>query len=298
VDIAITGSSGLIGQALTAALHAEGHRVLRMVRRPPGGSDEMRWDPTEGTIDAAGLEGIDAVVNLAGEGIGNRRWSAAQKARIERSRTEGTGLLARTLSELTRPPGVLLSGSAVGIYGDRGDDVLTEASPPGDTFLAGVCRAWESATAPAEAAGIRVAHLRTGIVLSRDGGALARMLPLFRLGLGGRFGSGRQYWSWISIDDEVGAIRWLLDHDVAGPVNLVAPAACTNRAFTHELAAALHRPAVAAVPAFGPRLLLGRELADELLFTSARVRPAALETAGYPFRHPDLASAFGSVLTA
>ena len=206
--------------------------------------------------------------------------------------------MARTLAGLARPPKVLLSGSGINYYGDRGDTRLTEASPPGAGFLARVCVGWEAATAPAEAAGVRVAHLRTGPVLARSGGALRRMLPLFRAGLGGRLGSGRQYWSWIALEDEVGAIRWLLDHDVAGPVNLVAPEPATNAQLTRALARAVHRPAVLPVPAFGPRLLLGRELADELLFSSVRAEPAVLSRSGYRFRQPELSGALDAVLRA
>jgi uncharacterized protein (TIGR01777 family) len=267
-----------------------------VVRHHPVGPDEIGWDPSAGQIDAEALEGIVAVVHLAGESIASHRWTAEQKQRIERSRVEGTQLLAKTLAGLSRPPKVLLSGSAMGIYGDRGDEVLTEASPPADTFLARVCKQWEAATNDAADAGIRVANLRTGLVLSRHGGALAKMLPLFKLGLGGRLGSGRQYWSWISLHDEVTAIRWLLDHAVSGPVNLVAPTPVTNAQFTKSLAAAVHRPALLPVPPIGPRLLLGGELANELLFTSARVVPTALDGHGYTFRHPDLASGLDAAL--
>ncbi|MEA3218504.1 MAG: uncharacterized protein QOJ19_4660, partial [Acidimicrobiia bacterium] len=199
MEVAVTGASGLIGTALSELLRGEGHKVIPVVRHRPVGPDEIGWDPSAGEIDAEGLEGIDAVVHLAGESIASHRWTAEQKQRIERSRVEGTQLLARTLAGLGRPPKVLLSGSAMGIYGDRGDEVLTEASPPADTFLARVCKQWEAATNDAADAGVRVANLRTGLVLSRHGGALAKMLPLFKLGLGGRLGSGRQYWSWISL---------------------------------------------------------------------------------------------------
>lgn len=292
MDIAVTGASGLIGSKLVTALAADGHRPVRLVRRDPApGEDAVRWDPAAGTIDAASLEGIGAVVHLAGEGIAEKRWSAEQKKRILDSRVQGTSLLATTLANLTTPPAVLLSGSAIGFYGDRGDEALTETSGPGDIFLADVCRAWEAATAPAEAAGIRVAHLRTGIVLDRNGGALAKTLPLFRLGIGGRLGSGRQWWSWIGIDDEVGAIRFLLDADVAGPVNLTAPNPVTNAEFTKVLGQVLGRPTLLPVPAFGPKLLLGSELAEQLLFTSARVLPDVLTAAGYAFQAPDLEGA-------
>ncbi len=297
MDIAVTGASGLIGRALTAALVADGHRVVPLVRRSPRpGEDAITWDPTAGTIDAASLEGIGAVVHLAGEGIAERRWTPEQKIRILNSRVDGTTLLSTTLAGLNRKPSVFLSGSAIGFYGDRGDEELTEQSSPGDIFLSEVCEAWERATAPAEAAGIRVVHLRTGIVLDPSGGALAKTLPLFKMGLGGRLGSGRQWWSWISIADEVGAIRFLLDHDLHGPVNLTAPHPVTNAEFTKVLGKVLGRPTVLPVPAFGPKLLLGAELAQQLLFTSARVLPSALADAGYAFATPDLEGALRAEL--
>lgn len=297
MQIAVTGSTGLIGRALSASLRAEGHTVVPVVRRPVAeGESAVRWDPAAGSIDAAALEGLDAVVHLAGAGIGDKRWSEAYKREILDSRVRGTELLAGALAGLERKPSVLVSGSAIGVYGDTGDTAVDETSPAGHDFLADVCVAWEGAAGAAVDAGIRVPFLRTGIVLDRKGGALAKMLPLFRAFAGGRMGSGRQWWSWITIDDEVGIIRWLLDNDVAGPVNAVAPDAVTNREFTKELAHALHRPAALPVPAFGPRLLLGRELADALLFTSARVRPAVLEQNGYSFAHPDLATGLAAVL--
>ena len=292
MDIAVTGASGLIGSRLTTTLAAEGHRVVALVRRPPKpGEDAIEWDPAAGTIDAASLEGIDAVVHLAGEGIATHRWNDAQKARIMDSRVDGTTLLSATLAGLDRAPSVLLSGSAIGIYGDRGDEELTEQSTSGDRFLAEVCKRWEATTATAEAAGIRVAHLRTGIVLDPHGGALAKTLPLFKLGLGGRLGPGTQWWSWIGIEDQVGAIGFLLGADIAGPVNLTAPNPVTNAEFTKVLGRVLGRPTVFPVPSFGPKLLLGSELADELLFTSARVLPHVLTDAGYTFASPDLEDA-------
>jgi uncharacterized protein len=287
--VAVTGSSGFLGSRLVADLTAAGHDVVR-VRRP------QTWDPDAGTIDAAALEGIDAAVHLAGEGIAEKRWDGEQKRRILESRTKGTALLARTLASLDRPPAVLLSGSAMGVYGDRGDEVLTEASAPGDGFLPDVCRAWEAAARPAVDAGIRTAFLRTGLVLDRRGGALGKMLPLFKLGVGGRLGNGRQWWSWISLDDWVGAVRFLLDHDVAGPVNLTGPAPVTNAEFTKALGTVVRRPTALPVPSFGPRLLLGKELAHELLFTSLRVEPQVLEQAGYAFQHRDVTSALRAVV--
>jgi uncharacterized protein (TIGR01777 family) len=296
MDIAVTGSTGLIGRRLTAELTDAGHRVLRLVR--PGaapGPDTASWDPAAGTIDAGALEGIDAVVHLAGEGIAEKRWTDDQKRRILTSRTDSTRLLAETLAGLSHPPATLLSGSAIGFYGDTGDRPTDESGPAGSDFLARVCVQWEAAAEPAVEAGIRVAFLRTGIVLDAHGGALARQLPFFRLGLGGRAGSGRQYMSWISLDDEVEAIRFLLDADVAGPVNLTAPNPVTNAEFTTTLGRVLRRPTTV-LPMFGPRLLFGRELADSLLLTSQRVVPAVLEGAGYRFRHAELEPALRAVL--
>jgi uncharacterized protein (TIGR01777 family) len=299
MKVAVTGSSGLIGTALLASLRGDGHEVLPVVRAASTSGHAgpvARWDVDRGEIDAAALEGVDAVVHLAGEGIAEKRWSDEQRRRVLESRSKGTALLAGALAGLTTKPSVLLSGSAVGFYGDRGDEVLTEASPPGTGFLAEVGLAWEAATAPAADAGIRVAHLRTGIVLDRRGGALAKMLPLFRFGLGGKMGNGRQWWSWITLADEIGAIRFLLDHDVAGAVNLTAPEPATNAELAKAIGRAMHRPSFVPVPKFGPKLLLGRELADALLFGSQRVIPEVLAAAGYPFQHPRLDEALAAVL--
>lgn len=294
VRIAITGATGFIGSALRQHLEGRGHSVLT-VSRSAAGPNAVRWDPARGELDGDALEGLDGVVHLAGAGIGDRRWNPARKAVILESRRQGTELLATTLARLDRKPPVLVSGSAVGYYGDRGDEVLIEASGPGHDYLSEICTTWEASTAAAEAAGIRVAHIRTGVVLGRGGGVLGRLLPLFKLGLGGRLGSGDQWMSWISLDDEVAAIRFLLEHDVRGPVNLTAPNPATNRELTKALASALRRPAVVAVPKFGPRLLLGRELADLLLFASQRALPAALDEAGFEFRHPTLGQAFAGL---
>ncbi|MBU6329057.1 MAG: TIGR01777 family oxidoreductase [Acidobacteria bacterium] len=295
--IAITGASGLIGRALSASLRADGHTVLPLVRRPvAAGEQAVSWDPAAGTIDAAGLEGLDGVVHLAGAGIGDHRWTDAYRREILESRSRGTELLAGTLAALDTPPPVLVSGSAIGYYGDTGETAVTEDAPAGSDFLAEVCRQWEAATAPAEQAGVRVAHLRTGIVLTPDGGALAKLLPLFRLGLGGRMGSGRQWWSWISLDDEVGVIRWLLDHEVRGPVNATAPGPVTNAEMTRILGQVLRRPTLLPVPSFGPKLLLGADLATALLFTSQRVTPGVLGAQGFPFAHPTLDEALRSML--
>ena len=308
MDIAITGSSGLVGTALRERLVADGHRVLRVVRRGSsssgsssggsssgGSSDAIEWDPDAGTIDRGGLEGLDAVIHLAGEGIGERRWTPEQKRRIRESRTKGTRLLAGALAELQRPPAALLSGSAIGYYGDAGARIVDESDGPGDDFLSSVVVDWESSTAAAATAGIRTVFLRTGIVLSPTGGALARQLPFFRLGLGGRVGSGRQVQSWISLDDEVGAISWLLDSDVEGPVNLTSPGAVTNAEFTKALGRALHRPTTV-IPLFGPRALYGKELVDSLLLVSQHVAPRVLEAKGYEFRHRTLDAALADLL--
>jgi uncharacterized protein len=300
VEVAITGAGGLIGSALARSLGADGHVVRPLVRPASNGAPSaaaIRWDPAAGTIESDALEGIDAVVHLAGAGIGDERWSPARKREIRESRVRGTDLLARTLARLSRPPAVFVSGSAVGFYGDRGDEVLTERSAPGTDFLAGVVQAWEAAAQPAVDAGIRTVFLRNGVVLAADGGMLPRLVTLFRFFVGGRLGSGRQWLSWVSIDDEVGVIRFLFDRaDAAGPVNVTGPTPATNAQFTKALGAALHRPTVVPVPAFGPRLVLGREMADELLFVSQRAVPTALTTAGYRFTHPDVATALGALV--
>jgi uncharacterized protein len=295
--IAITGSSGLIGTALGRSLRADGHEVAPVVRSASDDPRAVRWDPAAGTIDAAALEGVDAVVHLAGAGIGDRRWSEARKREIKDSRTNGTDLVARTLAGLSSPPKVLVSASAIGFYGDRGDEVVTELSAPGDDFLAEVVSAWEGATAPAAEAGIRVVHARSGIVLSGDGGVLPRMALPFRFFVGGRLGSGRQWVSWMSIEDEVGALRFLIERDdLASPVNLVAPEPVTNAELARAIGDVLHRPSLVPVPAFGPRLVLGREMADELLFVSQRVRPGVLIDAGYPFVHTDVTAGLRAAL--
>jgi uncharacterized protein (TIGR01777 family) len=292
MDIAVTGSSGLIGTALCRHLTEGGHRVVRLVRRPPRpGEDAVRWDPAAGEIDAASLEGIDAAVHLAGAGIGDKRWTDERRRVLIESRTDGTSLLARTLAGLDRRPAVFLSASGAGYYGDGGDTVLTEESPSGDIFLSEICRLWEGAAAPAVEAGIRTAYLRTTLVLAPDGGALGKLLPLFRVGLGGRMGGGREFWSWITLLDEVRAIEFLLDHDIAGPVNMAAPGPVRNAEVARALGRALHRPAAIPVPSFGPRLLLGRQLADELLFISQRVEPGVLDKHGFAFEHADIDTA-------
>ena len=294
LDIAITGSTGLIGRAVTSDLRNRGHRVRPIVRTPPK-EHQIGWRPDEGHIDQPPLEGVDAVIHLAGENIADRRWTPDQMARIRESRVVGTDLLARALARLDRPPTTLLSASAIGYYGDAGDTPLDETAAAGTGFLAELTRAWEDAAAPAAEAGIRVVVMRTGVVLSPTGGALAKMLPIFRAGLGGRLGSGRQWMSWISLDDAVGAIHHLLRGAVSGPVNLVAPAPVTNAEFTRTLAGLLRRPAIFPVPAAALRLAVGR-MADEALLASARVQPGRLLEQGYAFNHPTLPRALQHVL--
>jgi uncharacterized protein (TIGR01777 family) len=291
VDVAVTGAHGFVGSALVPALTDAGYRVIRLVRGQPG-ADELGWDPDAGTIDAAGLEGIDGVVHLAGAGIGDKRWTDARKRLILASRTKGTGLLARTLAGLTRRPSVLVSASAVGYYGNRGDEPLDEQSEPGDDFVAGVCVQWEAATVPAADAGVRVARIRSGVILGREGGVLPRMLLPFRLGLGGRIASGRQYMSWISLADEVGAILHALTNDaVSGPVNLTGPAPVTNTDFTKTLGKVVHRPTVIPTPLFPLKARYGSELVEHLLVEGQRVLPRHLEESGYRFSHPTLEEA-------
>lgn len=297
MDVAITGPSGLIGSAFHATLAAAGHRPIDLVRRrPQPGRDEIAWHPSVGRIDAASMEGLDAVVNLAGAGIGDRRWTPAYKAILTTSRIGSTRLLAETLAQLKRPPSVLLSGSAIGYYGSRGDQVRVENDPPGDDFLARLCVGWESATEPAATAGVRTVLMRTGVVLSRRGGALPKFLPLFRFGLGGRFGPGTQYLSWITIDDQIQAMTHLLEHELSGPVNLTAPDPVTNAEFTTALARVLGRPSLLPIPAFGPRLILGRQRADALLFDSVRVEPRTLTSSGFAFQSTEIEGALRSVL--
>jgi uncharacterized protein len=292
--VAITGSHGLIGTALIDALTTAGHKVRRVVRAN-GAAGDVVWNPSAGSIDSAALEGIDAVVHLAGAGIGDKRWTPDYKREILESRTKGTTLLSSALADMKTKPSVLLSGSAIGYYGTT-EEPVTEDSKPGTGFLADLCVQWEAGTAKAEAAGIRTAHLRTGIVLSTKGGALKKQLPLFKLGVGGKFGSGRQWQSWISIHDEVGAIMHLLTSTVSGPVNLTAPNPVTNAEFTTALSHAVHRPAIFTVPGFAPKLLLGGELVDNLLLTGQNVVPNRLLADGYPFRHATLESALAELL--
>lgn len=299
--IGVTGARGLIGGALVVALRDAGDDVVTF-SRPGSRAVEglvVRWDPERGLLDESDLArvgGLDAVVHLAGAGIGDRRWSPARKREILDSRVGSTTLLAEALADLPGGPPFFVGASAVGWYGSRGDEILTEASGPGAGFLADLCDRWERATRPLDATGAGVAHLRTGIVLSARGGALRTQLPLFRLGLGGRLGSGRQWVSPISLTDAVRAIAWILEQRPSGPLNLVGPSPCTNREFTRALARALARPAPFAVPAAALRVALGREMAEELVLVSQRVIPEALAGSGFTFTHPTLEAMLTSAL--
>jgi uncharacterized protein (TIGR01777 family) len=307
VNVLVTGSSGLVGSALIDRLRDGGHRVSRLVRRSPTGGrasapiSDVAWDPPSGTLDRAGLEQagpFDGVVHLAGAGIGDRRWSAARKQVVMDSRTTSTSTLVDALIESSPPPAVLISASAVGFYGDRGDEQLTEASGRGGGFLATLCGAWEEAARPAAAAGIRTVLLRTGIVLAGRGGALGKQLPLFRIGLGGRMGPGTQYRSWITLDDEVDVIMHCLeDTTLSGPVNATAPTPVTDAALAKAIGAALHRPSAVAVPSTALRLVLGSEMATELILGGQRVLPEVLLSRGHTFAHTDVDEAVRSVLT-
>ena len=297
--VAVTGSTGLIGTALVRRLEAEGHRVLRFTRSAPSGDGQAHWDPMAGRIDADALATVDAVVHLAGKGVvDSLRYTRKVKNEILQSHVRGTRLVASAMAAAADSggPRVLVCASGTNWYGDGGDEVLTESSPSGSGFLAEVARRWEAAADPARAAGLRVVHIRNGMVQATEGGSLTRLLPLFRLGLGGRFGSGRQWWSWIALDDSVGLYRHaLLTGDLEGPVNGTAPNPVTNATYTATLARVLGRPGFLAVPAFAPRLLVGG-LVDELVFASQRVLPAAALASGYAFRFPDLEPALRHVL--
>lgn len=295
MKIAITGSTGLIGSHLVADLTAAGHTVVRMVRHDARGSDIL-WRP-QGPLDPGVLTGVNAVVHLAGEPIGSGRWTDSKKRRIHNSRVDGTTTIAEAVAAADGGPSVLVSASAIGLYGDRGDQVISEETPAGEDFLAKVVVAWETAADPARHAGVRVVHPRTGIVLDPDGGALRSMLPLFKLGLGGRMGSGRQWWSWVAMADVVGLIRWALETDgAAGPYNVTAPNPVTNAAFTRTLAAVLGRPSLLTVPEFAPKLVLG-ELAEALLFHSQRVHPVRAQADGYDFGFTALDPALSAILS-
>lgn len=287
MKVAVTGASGLIGSALVPALRARGHEVIRLVRRAPGATDEVRWDPAAGTVDLAGLQGIDAVVHLAGAGVGDKRWTEAYKKEIRDSRVQGTTTIAQAMASLDPRPSVLVCGSAIGYYGDTGDRAVTEQSPQGAGFLADVVADWEASAQPAVDAGIRVPFARTGLVVSSKGGAWKRLLPIFKLGVGGKVGSGKQYWSFISLRDEVAALIALLeDERYRGPVNLTSPNPVTNAEVTAAMGRVLGRPTVLPVPAFAIKAALG-EFSQDVL-GSQRVLPQVLEGDGFSWSDPTI----------
>ncbi len=295
--IAVTGASGLVGTELVPTLERNGYEVLRLVRRAPRAQGEVRWDPEGGTIDRAGLQGVTGVIHLAGDNVASGRWTEAKKARIRSSRVQGTALLAGALAELSPKPRVLVSASAIGYYGVRGDEVLDETAAQGSGFLASVCGQWEAAADPAREAGIRVVHPRIGIVLATEGGALAKMKLPFLFGVGGRIGDGSQYMSWITLEDLVSALVFTLQNDaLEGPVNCVSPTPVTNEDFTSALGRALNRPTVLPVPKFALRLGAGAEMADEMLIGGARVVPTALHVRGFRWEHTSIEPALDSVL--
>jgi uncharacterized protein (TIGR01777 family) len=289
VKVVVSGASGLIGTALVAALREAGDEVVRLTRRPPESPDEVRWDPAAGELDPEALGPVDAAVHLSGAGVGDRRWTAAYKREIRDSRVLSTRTLVTALRALDPLPGVLVSASGVGIYGDRGDEVLTDGSAPGPGFLSGVVRAWEAEARVAEQAGIRVVSMRNGLVAAPHGGAFGRLSTLIKLGVGGPIGNGRQWWPWISLPDQIAATRFLLTHDVHGPVNVSSPAPERNTDLMHALADALHRPAVVKAPAFALRAVLGG-FANEIL-ASQRAIPETLVEAGFEFEHPTITEA-------
>lgn len=295
MKVAFTGSGGLIGSAVSADLAAAGHEIVRLVRGTPRGG-EVPWDPAA-PCDLSALDGVDAVIHLAGENVGAGRWTPARKTAIRTSRVDGTRNLVASLLQMKHPPRVLLAASAIGWYGDCGDAPVDETAPAGDSFFGHLVADWEAELAPARTAGMRAVAMRFGVVLARDGGALAKMLPPFRLGLGGPLGTGRQVMSWIALEDVVACVRLLLAADgITGPVNFTAPGAVTNREFAAALGRVLRRPALLPAPAFALRLLLGREMADELLLSGARVVPARLLAAGFRFAYPDLEPALLRIL--
>lgn len=291
MKILIGGSSGLVGTALMKSLEAQGHEVFRLVRHAPGAKTEVEWSPDRYSIALARIEGFDTVVNLAGESIAEGRWTDEKKRKIRESRVKGTKLLGDALANLTKPPQTFICASAIGYYGNRGDEILTEASAPGDDFLADVCVEWEKATALATEKGIRVVNARFGVILDVNGGALKKMLPPFRMGVGGKVGSGKQWMSWIALDDVISGINFALNHDsIRGPVNFVAPNPVTNGEFTKTLGKVLSRPTLLPIPAFGVRLAFG-EMGEALLLASQRVAPKALLHAGYSFEYATLEGA-------
>jgi uncharacterized protein len=297
MKVLITGSHGLIGSALVDTLSGAGHHPLRLVRSQPGGPDEISWNPVEGTIDADRIYGVEGVVHLAGKNIGRPWWTSGHKARVKDSRVRGTRLLAETLAGLDRKPAVLVSASGIHYYGDRGDEILTEDSAPGRGFMAEVVMAWEQSTEPAAAAGIRVATIRSGVVLSPRGGALGPLMIPMRLGVGGKLGPGTQYWSWIALDDHVAAIMHVLGaEELSGPVNLVSPEPARNAEIVDTIGRVLGRPTILPVPGFALKIVVGPEMANEMILFSQRVVPRKLEASGFKFAYADLERAFRHVL--
>ena len=295
--VLVSGSSGLIGSATVARLRAEGHDVVRLVRRAPTGRDEIRWDPMAGRLDASDVGHVDAIVHLAGEGIGEKRWTPKQKQRILDSRVKGTRLLAETAAALDPKPDVFVCGSAIGYYGLRGDEILTEQSRAGSGFLAELTQQWEAATLPAEQAGIRTVHVRTGIVIAPKGGAFGRLLPFLKLGIGGKLGRGDQWWSWISLEDEVRLLlHALTTPTLSGAVNASAPQPATNAEIVRVAGKVLGRPTVLPVPKFALSIAMGGELTEQVILAGQRARPAAAEASGFTFSHPDLESALRAML--
>lgn len=295
--IAVSGASGLVGSALVPTLERNGYEVLRLVRRAPRADGEVRWDPDGGTIDREGLRGVSGLIHLAGDNVASGRWTEAKKARIRNSRVQGTALLARALAELSPKPRVLVSASAIGYYGVRGNEVLDETASQGSGFLASVCGEWEAAAEPAREAGIRVVHPRIGIVLAAEGGALAKMKMPFLFGVGGRIGDGSQYMSWITLEDLVSALVFALENDeLVGPVNFVSPTPVTNAGFTAALGRVLKRPTALPVPKFALRLGAGAEMANEMLIGGARVVPASLHAHGFRWEHTSVEPALDSLL--
>lgn len=297
MKVLVSGSHGLVGRAFIESLLKRGDSVSRLVREVPTGSNDIEWHPNKDQIDAARLNGFDAVVHLAGESIASGRWTQEKKNRIRESRIRGTQLLSSTLARTSEPPSVFVAASAIGFYGDRGDELLTEQSASGNDFLANVCKEWEQSTEPAAQKGIRLVKARFGIILDRDGGALAKMLPPFRMGIGGRIGDGKQWMSWIALADVVSALEFVIENrSLSGPVNFVAPNPVTNATFTSTLGRTLGRPTFLPVPVFGARLAFG-EMADALLLSSQRVQPNRLNETGFRFQYPNLQDALSEILS-